>query len=89
MVVHRPYHVLCEDVALGQSYEYVSSLDGFFQCMDVAAVGGEESFLRCQILAVGGDDTLGVEHENVLFLQSQGHVQLRTGDGGGTCAVDD
>ena len=76
LLVHRADHVLREDVALGQSDENVSPLDGFLQRVDVAAVGGEECLLRRQLLPVRGDDPLGVEHQDVLLLQSQCHVQL-------------
>ncbi len=74
VVSHRAHHVLAEDVALGQTYEHVGTLDGLFQRVHVAAVGGEERLLLRQVGAVGGDDTLRVEHEDVLLACAERHV---------------
>ena len=56
--------------------------------MNVTTVGSEQLLLLCQILAVAGDYALGVEHHDVLYLCSQGHVKLGTADGSSTGTID-
>ena len=49
--------------------------------MNVAPVGGEHLFLFSQVLAVAGDDTFRVEHDDVLFIRAERDVQFCTRDG--------
>ncbi len=56
--------------------------------MDVAAVGGEELLLFGEVCAVRRDDTLGVEHDNVLQLRSERHIHLGAGYGCRAGTVD-
>ena len=74
---HRAYHILAEHVALRESEEHVSALDGLLQRMGIAAVGGEVFLLFGKVLAVRGDDALRVEHQDILLLRTQRHIELR------------
>ena len=55
--------------------------------MYITTVGGEELFLLIQVRTVAGDNALGVEHQDILFLGTQGHIQLGTRDSSGTGTV--
>ena len=79
---------MCQDVTLAQTYEYVGTLDSLSECVNVTAVGSEELLLLGQVLTVASDDTLGVEHHDVLDLGTQSHVELGTTDGSSTGTVD-
>ena len=55
--------------------------------MDVRSRGGEELLLLVQVLALGRDDTLRVEHHDILLLGADGHIELRTADGCSTSTI--
>ena len=55
--------------------------------MHVASVGGEELLLLVEVLAVGGNHALGVQHQDVLLLCPDGHIELGTRDGGSPRSV--
>ena len=57
--------------------------------MDIGTLCGEETLLFVQVLTRSGDDAFRVEHHDVLLPCADGHVELRTGDGGGTGTIDD
>ena len=71
---HRLDHVLREHVALGEAYKHVGILHGLVEGMDVGARSGEELLLFVQVGAAGGDDTLRVEHHDVLLPGTDGHI---------------
>ena len=77
-----------EHVALGESHEHVGTVDSLFQRMDIRTAGGEELLLFVEVGTTGRDDTLRVEHHNVLLLGTDGHIEFGTTDGGSTGTVD-
>ena len=56
--------------------------------MYIAAVGGEEFLLLCEVGTVAGDDTLAVEHEDVLTAGTESYVELGARDCRSTCTID-
>ena len=56
--------------------------------MNITTVGSEELLLLGQVLTVAGDDALGVEHHNILYLCTQSHIELGTADGCSSGSVD-
>ena len=74
MVGHAAHHVLCQYVSFGQAEEYVCTLNGFFQCVHIPAVGGKEFFVFGQVGAVTGDDAFTVEHKNIFFACAEGYI---------------
>ena len=87
MVGHCANHVLGQYIAFRQAEEYVCPLDGFCQRVEVTTVGRKVTLGFVQFLTVAGDDTLGVEHDDVFVSSAQGFVELGTGNGGSTGSV--
>ena len=82
---HRANHILREHVALRESDEHVGALHGFFKGVYVSALCGEQGFLRSEVLTVGGDNTLRVEHHDILYFCAKRILQAGCRDDG--CAV--
>ena len=57
--------------------------------MDIATVCSKELFLFSQIFAVAGDDALGVEHNDVLYLCTERYVEFCTADSSCTSTIYD
>ena len=55
--------------------------------MHVATVGGEEFLLFVEVVAVAGDHALRVEHQDILLLGTDGHIEFGAGNGGSTGTV--
>ena len=85
---HAAYHVLRQHIALRKTQEHIGSPDGFGQRMHIAAVGGKEFLVLRQVLAVGSNHSLAVEHHDVFLARTQTDIQLRTGYGRSAGAVD-
>ena len=56
--------------------------------MYVGACGGKLTLLRIQIVAVGCNNTFGVEHHHVLLFSTKGAVKACARYGGSTCTID-
>ena len=77
-VCHGAYHLLREHTALAEAQEHVGTLDGLLQCLHIATGGGKLLLLGSKFLALVGDHTLAVEHEDVLLACTQCHIELGT-----------
>ena len=87
VVGHGAHHLLGEHVAFREAYKHVRACHGLCQSVYVGARGGELALLLVEVLAVGGDDALGVEHHDVLVPGAECHVELRARNGGCARAV--
>ena len=86
---HALDHLFRQDVTLGQSDKDVGAVDGLFQRVDVGTLGGKETLLLVQVLTAGSNDTLGVEHDDILFAGTDSHIELGARDSCRTGTIDD
>ena len=87
LVCHRADHILREHVALRESDEHVGALHSFLKGVYIGALCGEQGFLRSEVLTVDGDNTLRVEHHDILYFCAKRYVQLSAADGSCSCSV--
>ena len=87
IVSHRAHHVLRHHITLRQTHEHIGAAHRLLQRVYIAAVGGEESLLLSQFLAVAGNDATRVEHHNVLPAGTKRTVELCTRNGGSAGTV--
>jgi len=71
---HAAYHILTQHVTSGKAEEYIGSLDGFCQCMDVGTVSSKELFLLVQVCTVFRNHPFTVEHDNVFQTCTEGYI---------------
>ena len=58
LLCHGAYHVLADNIALGEPEENIRAPHRLLESVDITAVSREESLLRCEVVTVRGDDTL-------------------------------
>ena len=87
LVCHRADHILREHVALRESDEHVGALHGFLKGVYIRTLCSEQSLLRSEVRTVGGDNTLRVEHHDILYFCAKRYVQLCAAYGSCTCSV--
>ena len=56
--------------------------------MHITTISSKEFLLFVQVLAVRSDHTLRVEHQDILLLSADSHIEFGTRDGSSTRAVD-
>ena len=71
---HAAYHILTQHVTSGKAEEYIGSLDGFCQCVDVSTVGRKVSFLFVQVCTVFRNHPFTVEHDNVFQACTESYI---------------
>ena len=86
---HGAHHFLAHNVAFREPDEDIGAAHGLFEGVDVGALSGKLTLLLVDVGAGGGDDAAGVEHDEVFAAQTEGEVEARAGDGGGSGTVDD
>ena len=56
--------------------------------MNVAPVGSKHSLLLGEVLAIAGDNALGIEHHHILATHAKCTIKLRARNGGSTSTID-
>ena len=87
VVRHGAHHVFGEHVAFREAYKHVRALYCLGQRVNAGARGGKLALLFVEVLAVGGDDALRIEHHDVLAPCAKGHIEPRARNGGCARAV--